>query len=130
MRFTLIAVLLLLGCEPESPPSPSSARPAAPSGSELARPPEAKADTPPAPAAAALRATPDANLKVGDTVEVCWQAPDRTGCTLSILHASGEGDFGEVPASGCRELIVEHTTLIELFCQGDTHALLQLDAAE
>lgn len=124
-RFALIAALLLLGCDSPAPAKTSPQRAAtAPPVEQL------EESAPHLAPQVTLSATPDANWKVGDTVAVCWQAPGHTDCTLSILHASGEGDFGEVAARGCREVIVERTTLIELFCQGDTHALLQLDAAE
>jgi hypothetical protein len=92
---------------------------------------ERSADGPAVPAAE-FTATPTGDLTVGDSVEVCWNTTRVTTCTLSILHASGEGEFGEVTAGrGCRPVVVETHTLVELFCSGeggDANALLELVA--
>lgn len=138
-RHLLLAALLLAACKPPTPAprsptqSQSAPRPS-PRASEAqhvsADEAPAEDDAPPADTSATLRATPETDLRVGERVEVCWEALGAQRCTLSILHASGEGDFGDVAASGCRPVIMERTTLIELFCANNTHALLQLDAAE
>lgn len=62
-------------------------------------------------------------------VEVCWSTRDIEACTLSILHASGEGDFFDVEPRGCYVVIREAHTLVEIFCRGaagDANGLLHL----
>ena len=112
---------MLVACDSPSPQQRATTSPSEPA---------APTQTPAVAEPATLRATPDTDLRVGQNVDVCWEAPGRSDCTLSILHASGEGDFGDVAASACRPVIVERTTLIELFCDTTTHALLQLNATE
>ncbi len=65
----------------------------------------------------------------GDTVEICWDEAASETCTLSVLHASGEGDFGDVALRGCRDIVMERDTLVELFCSGpgaDVHEVWHL----
>ena len=113
-----IAVLATVSCEDPQPSPPTQAEAEAPA-------------SPPQPQAR-LEATPTGDLKAGDTVEVCWTTENFQTCTLSILHASGEGNFGDVhPHGGCRPVVMEEHTLIELFCSGpggDAHEVLNLQA--
>ncbi|RVU41500.1 hypothetical protein EA187_18690 [Lujinxingia sediminis] len=130
-RVALLSALTFVACEPTDPDSNSPHQPATTPKAEPAKASKLTENkTPLTKAPATLRATPDTDLRIGDTVEVCWEAAGHQSCTLSILHASGEGDFGDVTARGCRQVVVEHTTLIELFCENSTHALLQLNASE
>ncbi|RAL21793.1 hypothetical protein DL240_13150 [Lujinxingia litoralis] len=130
LALLLTAATLLGACQRPAPPGPV---PPPTPDTETTRSPAAPPDTAPSSPTptSELRATPTQGFRAGDILRLCWSATAVETCTLSILHASGEGDFGPVNPQGCEPVRVESTTLTELFCQGphgDTHALLELRA--